>query len=638
MGSRPVASGRARTSINGSAANGVLAKADGTKGVRPATKAAVAPDPLVKLTAVSKSFGRQSVLKNVNLTVGAGELVEVTGPTGSGKTTLLRLVHGQMRPNAGEVWVGGRGVHRWWRRGLGRVRREVAFIFQEQRLLPRLNAVENLVFALQLREPQVPQRTIRKRALAALESLGLAGKRRSYPHQLSGGERQRLAIARALASRPRVLLADEPLAALDDDSAAAVMRMLEEAAAGGTAVIVATHRHMFPASRILRLPSAQVMTNGSRKSAVIANGRVNGYAKSNGNGNGHANGNGNGHSHGNGHTNGNGGLMAAPLWRLVIPARERPQKPAGKPASLPVWRRLVAFSANSYRIVVLGGLRSWSRDVKLTTPVLGTIALLLMLCGTLAVLGIALERVVAQQAGEASLVRIYLASDASPDAVAALKSRLAADPRVLSVTDVSPEQALAEASSRPGLDNLASLSSTNPFPESLDVRVRMVTQVGAVAGSVTGDPAVDPSYPTSYDPNTYSRLSHVALVVGGVGLGIVLLFALIAYAVIANSMRGIAAARRDEVAVTRLLGARGWMLRGPFVVEGLTTGALAGALAAAMVAGAWLLAVRFEAATYAQVLPGVDATSVQYVLAALIVAGLVLGSGTAMLGFRKVRA
>jgi hypothetical protein len=74
------------------------------------------------------------------------------------------------------------------------------------------------------------------------------------------------------------------------------------------------------------------------------------------------------------------------------------------------------------------------------------------------------------------------------------------------------------------------------------------------------------------------------------------------------------------------------------VVEGLTTGALAGALAAAMVAGAWLLAVRFEAATYAQVLPGVDATSVQYVLAAVIVAGLILGSGTAMLGFRRVRA
>jgi len=130
----------------------------------------------------------------------------------------------------------------------------------------------------------------------------------------------------------------------------------------------------------------------------------------------------------------------------------------------------------------------------------------------------------------------------------------------------------------------------------------------------------------------------VALVVGGVGAGLVLLFGLIAYAVIANAMRGIATARRQEVAVIRLLGARGWMLRGPFVVEGMMIGALAGALAAAAVAGAWLLATRLESATYSQLLPGVDATAVQYILAAVMAAGLVLGATTAMLGFRKVPA
>src|SRR5439155_937785 len=80
-----------------------------------------------------------------------------------------------------------------------------------------------------------------------------------------------------------------------------------------------------------------------------------------------------------------------------------------------------------------------------------------------------------------------------------------------SVTNVSPEQALAEASKRPGLDSLASLSATNPFPASLDVRVRVVTQVAAVANSLRGDAAVDPSYPTSYDPDTYSRLRRFAL-------------------------------------------------------------------------------------------------------------------------------
>jgi cell division transport system permease protein len=118
----------------------------------------------------------------------------------------------------------------------------------------------------------------------------------------------------------------------------------------------------------------------------------------------------------------------------------------------------------------------------------------------------------------------------------------------------------------------------------------------------------------------------------------VLLFVFVAYAVIANAMRGIAASRRQEVGITRLLGARGWMVRGPFVVEGLTTGAIAGALAAAVVAAAFLLAMRFESAVYLQVLPGVDATAVQYVLAAVITAGLVLGAATALFGFRKARA
>ncbi|HYU63694.1 MAG TPA: permease-like cell division protein FtsX [Verrucomicrobiae bacterium] len=579
----------------------------------------------MKLVGVSRSFGKHVVLKGLDFRVGAGELVEVTGPSGAGKTTLLRLVHGQLRPNGGEVWVRGRGLHRRWRLGLGRLRRDVAFVFQEQRLLPRLNAFENIVLALQLRDPQVPNRTIKQRALAALESVKLAHRKRAYPHQLSAGERQRVAIARALATRPRVLLADEPLASMDDENAAMITHLLEEAAAAGTTVIVATHKHSFlSATRILRLPSARVMTNGARRPAPNGNGHANGLQNGDGNGNGH------GGVHANGKT-------VEPWWRVVIPARERPRKVAKVPR-LPLWRRAAALAANAYRLVLLNGLRSWSRDARQTTPVIGTIALLLTLCGTLALIGIAVEGAVAEQAGLASVVRVYLAPDATTDQVNALEARLKADSRVTSVTYVTPEQALAEASKRPGLDNLASLSTTNPFPASLDVRTRMVTQVASVAASVKGDPAVDRAYPTSYDPDTYSRLRRLALVAGGIAGGIVLLFAIVAYAVVANSMRGIAASRAHEVGITRLLGARGWMLRGPFVVEGLMTGALAGALAAAVVAGAYLLATRFESAIYVQVLPGVDATHVQYVLAAVITAGLILGAATATFGFRKARA
>ena len=608
VGSRAATGARTRVVTNGAAngavTNGLRAKTNGATTHRPGTNGTAKVQPVVRLTHVKKSFGKIAVLKEINLSVAPGELVEITGPSGAGKTTLLRLVHGQLRPNGGEVWVEGWGLHRWWRRGLSRVRRDVAFVFQEHHLLPRLTALENITLALQVTDPQVPFRTIKQRALETLESLGLVHKRNAYPRQLSAGERQRIAVGRALAAKPRVILADEPMASIDDDNARIVMRLLEDAAAGGAAVIVASHKHSFPSSRVLKLPTGTIHLNGSQKAA----------------------------------SNGNGKHAPQPLWRVLLPVNQRTRKHIAKPKQLPLWRRTAALVANSYRLVFLSGLRSWSRDVRLTAPALGTMALLLVLCGTLAMVGIAIERAAVQQAAEASLVRVYLASDATPDAIAALKSRLTSDPRIASITAVTPEQALAEASSHPGLDNLSSLSSTNPFPASLDLRVNDVTNVGAVADSVKDDPAVDPAYPTSYDPDTYSRLRRIALIVGGVGIGLLLLFGLVGYAVIANSMRGIATARRQEVTVIRLLGARGWMLRGPFVVEGLMIGALAGAVAAALVAGAWLLAVRFESATYAQVLPGVGPTEVQYVLAAVMAAGLLLGSLTAMLGFRKVHA
>ncbi len=611
---------------------------NGHAALRPVTNDVVLTPPkpaaAVRISHVTKSFGRTAVFADVSFSVAKGELVEITGPSGAGKTTLLRLIHGQLRPTRGQVWVGGRGLHRWWRRGLGRIRREVAFIYQEQRLLPRLNALENLVYALMLVDPTVPYGRIRRRALEALEAFGLASRRKAYPGQLSAGERQRVAVARALASRPRVILADEPLAAIDDQNAKLVKRMLEEAAASGTTVIVATHKPTFQAGRVLRLPQGELLVRrGLLKDAAGAQPLWRRLLPQNGNGNG------NGHN-GNGHNGSNGHVAIAANGHATRNGKNGhgPQARRRKARTgLPLWRRFVALLGNSFRLVVLGGLRSWRRDLRLTAPGLGSMAMLLVLIGVLAMVGLAVANVAAYEASQASVVRVYLASDANSDDVSALKTRLVSDPRVASVTYMSAEQALQEANSRPGLESLGSLSSSNPFPASFDVTVRSVTRVAAVAASVVGDPAVDATYPTSYDPDTYSRLRHLAIVIGAVGAGLLLVFAVVAYAVSANSVRAVAVARKDEVMITRLLGARGWMLRGPFVMEGLMTGALAGALAGAIAGGAWLLASRFATATYAQVLPGVGLTSMRYVVAAVIVAGLLLGALTATLGFRRYR-
>ena len=305
-------------------------------------------------------------------------------------------------------------------------------------------------------------------------------------------------------------------------------------------------------------------------------------------------------------------------------------------APRPLWRRGLAYVGNAWRLVVLSGVRSWRRDLSATTPALGSMTLLLLMTGIFGLVGVALGHTAADQAASASVLEVYLASGASSDDVAALQARLSGDARVASVRQVTPEEALADARRRPGLGDLADLASANPFSGALEVRVRLVSNVGAVAASVAGDPAVDPDQPTSYDPEAYRGLRDLVLGIGVVGLVLVLLLAFVSYAVCANAIRGLALARREEIALVRLLSARKWMIRGPFVVEGLTTGAFAGLAAAALVAAVWWLLSYAGSAVFTSVLPGVGLRAVELDAAVLISAGMALGAVAAAFGVRRL--
>jgi len=205
----------------------------------------VSTDPLIRLVGLTKSYveGRSErvVLRDVDATIGRGELTVVLGRSGSGKSTLLNLLSGIDLPTAGEVWVAGRNLGSLTERERTLFRRSsIGFVFQFFNLIPTLTVEENLLLPLELAgrvdEPA------RHRARELLERVGLADRLASFPDRLSGGEQQRVAVARALAHDPDLVLADEPTGNLDLDTGLEVLNLLDELVRDrGKTMVMVTH-------------------------------------------------------------------------------------------------------------------------------------------------------------------------------------------------------------------------------------------------------------------------------------------------------------------------------------------------------------------------------------------------------------
>jgi putative ABC transport system ATP-binding protein len=208
-------------------------------------------EPLVRVRRLSKVFGegetRVEAVRDVDLELARGEIVLVMGPSGSGKTTLLSMLGGLLRPTQGEIWVDGVDIAQLSEQELPRFRaRRFGFIFQDFNLLAALSAEENVEVALNLAGSRGPTADARARQL--LDDLGLGARLDFGAEQLSGGEKQRVAVARAIANRPQLILADEPTANLDSQRGQETMRLLRRLANDeGATVLIVSHDERLPA-------------------------------------------------------------------------------------------------------------------------------------------------------------------------------------------------------------------------------------------------------------------------------------------------------------------------------------------------------------------------------------------------------
>ncbi len=226
-------------------------------------------NPIVRMFHVHKNYGIQKSLVDITLDIYRNEFIIVTGPSGAGKSTLLKLMYLGEPVTQGQVIVDGINLNRISRRRIPYLRRNFGIIFQDYKLIPTKTVFSNV--ALVLEATGEKRRLIQKKVNSVLRTVGMEHKQDAFPPGLSGGEQQRVAVARAIAGSPRIILADEPTGSLDPDSASNIMALLKEIHHRGATVILATHDRMLienAGGRIIQLVQGQMSQNAENGQIV----------------------------------------------------------------------------------------------------------------------------------------------------------------------------------------------------------------------------------------------------------------------------------------------------------------------------------------------------------------------------------
>ena len=217
----------------------------------------------IEVKHLTKTFEQKGLhveaLKDINLTIEAGDIYGIIGMSGAGKSTLVRCLNYLERPTEGQVLIEGKDLGNLSEKELRKQRSDIAMIFQHFNLLMQKNVIDNICFPLQIQG--VGKKEAKEKARELLKTVGLEDKEKAYPAQLSGGQKQRVAIARALASNPKILLCDEPTGALDYNTGKQVLQILQDMSRqkGATVIIVTHNAAIAPiADRVIHMHDARV--------------------------------------------------------------------------------------------------------------------------------------------------------------------------------------------------------------------------------------------------------------------------------------------------------------------------------------------------------------------------------------------
>ena len=218
---------------------------------------------MIRIKGLCKDFGSNRVLNNINLEIKKGEVVVIIGPSGSGKSTLLRCMNLLETPTAGEIIFEGQNITDP-KADINKLRTKLGMVFQQFNLFPHKKVIDNIMVS-PVMVKKVPKEEAYKKAVSLLNRVGLAEKETAYPASLSGGQQQRIAIARALAMEPDVMLFDEPTSALDPEMVGEVLSVMKQLANDGMTMVIVTHEMGFArevGDRILFVDQGQIVEEG----------------------------------------------------------------------------------------------------------------------------------------------------------------------------------------------------------------------------------------------------------------------------------------------------------------------------------------------------------------------------------------